>query len=74
MILDDYLTFEQKVIISMIAGAIWIYFRTIECYDLLKRKKILSVILVTGWIYMNYYEPLALPLGLLIMYIYAYYN
>ena len=74
MILDNYLTFEQKIIISMIAGAIWIYYRTIKCYDLLKRKKILSIILVTGWIYMNYYEPLVLPLGLLIMYISAYYK
>ena len=74
MILDNYITFEQKIIIAMIAGAFWIYFRTVDCYVLLKRKQILPVLLVVTWIYINYYEPLALPIGLAIMLIYAYYN
>ena len=74
MILDNYITFDQKVIVAMISGALWIYLRTEKCYDLLKRKKLLPVILVIGWIYINYYEPLALPLGLSIMLLYAYYN
>ena len=71
MILDGYLSFEQKIMISMISGAIWIYYRTMKCYDLLKRRKMVSVIMVMAWIYMNYYEPLALPIGLLTMYAYS---
>jgi len=70
MILDKYLSFDQKVKIAIVAGSIWIYFRTFECYKLLPRKSIISVILVSLWIYLNYYEPLFLPIGLLIMYIY----
>ena len=71
MILDKYLSFDQKVKISIIAGSIWIYFRTLECYKLLPRKSIISVILVSLWVYFNYYEPLFLPIGLLIMFIYS---
>ena len=73
MILDNYLSYQQKIIIAMISGAIWIYFRTFDYYALLKRKQILSVFLVSSWIYVNYYEPLALPIGLMIMTLYAYY-
>ena len=71
MILDKYLNFDQKVILSIISGSIWIYFRTFECYKLLPRKSIISVVLVSIWIYMNYYEPLFLPIGLLFMYKYS---
>jgi len=71
MILDKYLSFDQKVKIAIIAGSIWIYFRTLDCYKLLPRKSIISVILVSIWIYVNYYEPLVLPLGLLAMYGYS---
>ena len=42
MILDNYLSYQQKVIIAMISGAIWIYFRTFDYYALLQRKQILS--------------------------------
>ena len=72
MILDNYLSFDNKVFISMIAGAIWIYSRTYKSYDLLKRKSMLSIIFVVIWIYLNYYEPLFLPVGLIVLYIYAY--
>ena len=51
MILDKYLSFDQKVKIAIVAGSIWIYFRTFECYKLLPRKSIISVILVSLWIY-----------------------
>ena len=70
MILDKYLSFKFKVILSMMAGSVWIYFRTQECYKLLPRKSILSILFVCTWIYLNYYEPLFLPIGLLTMYIY----
>ena len=71
MILDKYLTFDNKVIISIISGCIWIYFRNLNSYKLLPRKALLSILLVGIWIYVNYYEPLALPIGLLIMHIYS---
>jgi len=72
MLLDKYLTFDQKVIISIICGGLWIYFRTAECYNMIPRLHIFPVIFVTIWIYLNYYEPLFLPLGLLVLIIYSY--
>ena len=71
MLLDNYLTFEQKVYISLIASSIWIYFRTLGCYAALPRKSVISVLLVCCWMYFNYYEPLSAPIGLIIMYLYS---
>ena len=73
MIFDNLLTYNQKVTISIIIGMIWIYFRTQDCYRFLPRKQILPVLFVGGWIYLNYYEPLFLPIGLSIMIIYKLY-
>lgn len=67
MILDKYLSYDQKVMISVICGALWIYFRTSECYKLIPRVHFFSVIFVSFWIYFNYYEPLFLPIGLLVL-------
>ena len=58
MILDKYLSYDNKIKISILAGAIWIYFRTTQCYISLPRKNIISVLLVSFWIYYNYQEPL----------------
>lgn len=65
------LTQDEKIFISCIVGAIWIYFREENNYKLLPRKNIFSIILVSGWIYFNYQEPLMLPAGLMLMYIYS---
>ena len=67
MILDQYITYDNKIKLSILAGAIWIYFRTTSCYILLPRRSLLSVLLVSVWIYYNYYEPLFLPIGLFVM-------
>jgi hypothetical protein len=72
MFFDKYLTFDQKVVISIICGGLWIYFRTSECYNMIPRLHIFPVIFVTIWIYLNYYEPLFLPLGLLVLVVYSY--
>ena len=72
MLLDKYLTFDQKVFISIVCGGLWIYFRTAECYNMIPRLHIFPVIFVTIWIYLNYYEPLFLPLGLLVLILYSY--
>lgn len=71
MILDNYLTFEQKIYIAVISSVIWIYLRTSDCYALIPRKSIFSVLFVATWVYTNYYEPLVVPLGLLILYLYS---
>lgn len=65
------LTFQQKMWISIISGAVWIYFRKGEHYIMLPRKDIMSTILVCLWIYANYKEPLALPFGLIVLYMYG---
>lgn len=73
MIFDKLLTYDQKVIISIVIGMIWIYFRTQDCYKLLPRKEIFPILFVGLWIYLNYYEPLFLPIGLSIMILYKIY-
>lgn len=55
----------------MLIGAIWIYFRTHDNYRLLPRRNLLSVLIVIGWIWANYREPLMLPLGLLCLWLYS---
>ena len=72
MILDKYISFNYKVLISIICAGLWIYFRTTECYSMIPRNKIFPVIFVTLWTYLNYYEPLFLPIGLSILIIFMY--
>lgn len=71
MFLDKYLTYKQKVLISVICGGFWIFFRTSECYNLIPRLHVFPVLFVMTWIYLNYYEPLFLPFGLLILILYG---
>lgn len=70
MILDKYISFDRKVLISVICSGIWIFFRTAKCYEMIPRLNIFPVIFVMTWAYFNYYEPLFLPLGLLVLFIY----
>ena len=67
MILDKYLSFNKKVIISVVSAGLWIYFRTAQCYNMIPRLHLFPVIFVMIWAYLNYYEPLFLPIGLLIL-------
>ena len=71
MILDKYISYDNKVVISVIIAGIWIYFRTAECYSMIPREHIFPVIFVMIWSYMNYYEPLFLGIGLLILILYS---
>jgi hypothetical protein len=71
MILDNIVSYDKKVIIAIICSGFWIYFRTSDCYTLIPRLHIFPVIFVTLWTYLNYYEPLFLPIGLLILIIYS---
>jgi hypothetical protein len=67
MILDKYLKYDNKVIIAVICSGIWIYFRTSDCYKMIPRNEIFPVFFVMAWTYLNYYEPLFLPIGLFIL-------
>ena len=71
MILDNYLSYNIKVIISIVCSGLWIYFRTSDCYKLIPRHHIFPIIFVMTWTYLNYYEPLFLPLGLLVLIAYS---
>ena len=63
--------YKLKVLFSIIVGMFWIYFRKYENYRALPNYSIVSCIIVGGWILANYLDPLALPLGLLGIYIYS---
>ena len=71
MILDNYLSYNTKIMISLITAALWIYFRTAECYALLPRKSFFAVIFITIWMYLNYKDPLYCPIGILILLTYT---
>ena len=74
MILDKYLSYDNKVIISIICAGFWIYYRTAECYAMLPRNSILPSLFVMGWVYLYSYEPLFCPIGLGILIFYTKYN
>ena len=74
MILDKVLSFRTKVIISVICSGLWIYFRTAQCYDMIPREHWFSVFFIMIWTYLNYYEPLFLPIGLLVLVAYTYFK
>jgi len=69
--LQNITNYNIKIIISLICAGLWIYFRTPDCYKLLPRKNLFSVFIVIIWSYANYKEPLFLPFGLALMYIYS---
>ena len=46
MILDKYISFKNKVYISLICSALWIFFRTEDCYDMIPRKNIVPIFLL----------------------------
>jgi hypothetical protein len=71
MILDNYLSYHNKVIIAVIASGLWIYFRTAECYAMIPRHSLFACIYVMIWIYLYSYEPLFCPIGLLVLVIYT---
>jgi hypothetical protein len=72
MILDNYILYSYKVLISVIASGFWIYFRTSDCHAMIPRQSIFPVLFVMIWVYLNYLDPLFLPLGLLILIAYSY--
>ena len=72
MILDDIISHDNKIILAVISAGLWIYFRTAQCYNMIPRMHLFPVLFVMAWAYINYYEPLALPIGLIILATYPY--
>jgi len=72
MILDDIISHDNKIILAVISAGLWIYFRTAQCYNMIPRMHLFPVLFVMAWAYLNYYEPLALPIGLIILAAYPY--
>ena len=72
MLLDRWLSFEQKVWISVVSAGLWIYFRTAACYEMIPRHHGFPVLFVMVWAYANYYEPLCLPIGLVVLISFTY--
>jgi len=70
MFLDKYLSYNNKVIISIICAGIWIYFRTAECYSMIPRHSLFASIFVMVWVYLYSYEPLFCPIGLGVLILY----
>lgn len=74
MLLDKVLDYQTKVFIAIVCGGFWIYYRTAECYNMIPRKHIFPVIFVCTWVYLNYMDPLFLPLGLAVLLLYTYFE
>ena len=72
MIFDNYILYSYKVLISVIASGFWIYFRTSDCYAMIPRQSIFPVVFVMAWVYLNYLDPLFLPIGLLLLIAYSF--
>jgi hypothetical protein len=72
MLLDKWVSYDTKVGIAVVCAGMWIYFRTESCYNMIPRQSIFPVVFVMGWTYLNYSEPLFLPIGLSILVLYAY--
>ena len=70
MILDK-ISYRHKVLFSVLCAGLWIYFRTQDCYNMIPRLHLIPVIFVMVWAYLNYYEPLMLPIGLIMLILYA---
>jgi len=71
MFLDKFISYKTKVIIAVVCSGFWIFFRTADCYNLIPRLHLFPVLFVMLWTYLNYYEPLFLPIGLSILILYA---
>ena len=67
MILDDVISRDNKIVIAVLSAGFWIYFRTAQCYNMIPRQHLFPVVFIMAWAYINYYEPLALPIGLVIL-------
>jgi len=71
MFVDHLISYDTKVVIAILCAGLWIYFRTSDCYKMIPRMHIFPVLFVMVWTYLNYYEPLFLPIGLVTLIAYS---
>ena len=65
------ISFQNKVVVSVICLGLWMYFRTENTNELLPNHSLFSVLFVMVGATLNYYDPLFLPIFLLLLYIYS---
>ncbi len=69
MLLDN-ISLNGKRIFSVICAGLWVYFRTDNCSEILPNHSIFLVIFVMCCVYLNYYDPIFLPLCLFLLFCY----
>jgi len=67
----DNISIHGKIIFSVICAGLWIFFRTDKCYEMLPNHSLFPVIFVMGGVYLNYYDPIFLPLCLVLLFCYT---
>lgn len=64
---NTFFPYPQRALVSSIIAGIFIYFRRLDYYATMPRSSVLVSLLVFAWAYLNYMEPIALPLGLILL-------
>lgn len=59
--------YATRAFLSCAVAATWIYNRKIDYYHLLPRKNLVIAGIIAVWMYLNYVEPMSLPIGLAIL-------
>lgn len=59
--------YATRALLSCAVAAVWIYNRQIDYYRILPRKHIIIAGIIAVWMYLNYVEPMSLPIGLAIL-------
>ena len=62
---------QGKIIFSVIFAGLWVFFSNDSLYEMLPNRSMFAVIFVMCGVYLNYYEPLMLPLFLVLLYCYT---
>ena len=61
------ISYASRAIFSCIVASVWIYHQRLDYYQLLPRKNLVMAVIIAVWTYLNYVEPLSLPIGLAII-------
>ena len=63
--------YATRAMISCVIAGIFIYIRKLDYYATMPRGNLGTSLLIVIWVYLNYMEPLALPVGLLLLNIFG---
>ena len=59
--------YQLRALLSSIIAGVFIYFRKLDYYRTMPRQSITVSVSIIVWSWLNYLEPLCLPLGLVII-------